>query len=142
MKGGIGIRNWRWSTKGFVLLAALLLMFPASASVVCIAPGDHVAIENLDALCCKSSAIFAQDYHSPGNEPGMASNCRNCTDLLISLNDRGAIPKLYDYAAGAPSTDEGSRDCLSIIASPRFVQNTLNNSSDRTSAFSSIPLRC
>jgi hypothetical protein len=142
MKGGIGIRIWRWSAKGFILLAALLLMFPASASVVCIAPGDHVAIENLDALCCKSSAITAQDYHSPGNEPGMASDCRSCTDLLISLNERGAIPKSYGHVAGASSTDECDGACPSIIASPLFIQNALNDSDAGTSAFSSIPLRC
>lgn len=84
-----------------VLLCAISLLFPASASVLCIAPG-HVAIEDLNAECCSLSKAPDATIHHRGNGFNMAGNCRNCTDLLISLNERGATSK-SDHNAGAGS---------------------------------------
>jgi hypothetical protein len=133
---------WQQNASVLVLLASLLLMFPASASVICIAPGDHVAIESLNALCCSSSGISTQDHHRPGDEPEIAGDCRSCTDLLISLNECGAVPKSYELHIGGSLADESPETCLSVIASQLFAKNALNDVIALPAASYSLPLRC
>jgi hypothetical protein len=142
MKGGIRMLIWQKNASVLVLLASLLLMFPSSASVICIAPGDHVAIESLNALCCSSSGISTQDHYRPGDEPEIAGDCRTCTDLLISLNECGAVPKSYDLAIGGSLDGESCEACFSVIASQLFVQKALTGVIALPAASHSVPLRC
>ncbi len=126
----------------FILLASILLMSPASSSsVLCIAPGDHVAIEDLDAGCCASSAIAAkEDRHSV--EFDTATHCRNCTDLFITPNERGPIPKSIVVAAGSPAGDCSANPLFEIIFAHLSLQHTYNEAATPKSASSSVPLRC
>jgi hypothetical protein len=132
---------WQLNARVLVLITSLLLMFPASASVICIAPGDHVAIESLNALCCGSSGISTQDHHRPGEEPVIAGDCRNCTDLLISLNECGAVPKSHGLSIRSLA-DESPETCLSVIASQLFAQKALSGVIALPAASYSVPLRC
>ena len=125
-----------------ILLSAFSLLFPISASVLCIAPGSHVAIEELNAGCCASSAVSTRKDHHPGNGLNAANDCRNCTDILISLNEPGPIPESYGAAAGPLTNDCFEDSLLLITASHLFRQSALNAVDTSPPASSSVPLRC
>jgi len=81
----------RFRGKMVTLVAVILLPLPSSASVLCIAPGGHVAIEDINAACCAHSAMSPRSGNLPKggfDEPG---NCQDCTDLFMTPNGRGAI---------------------------------------------------
>jgi hypothetical protein len=142
MKGGIGKLGRPLSSKVLLCLAAVIPMFPSSASVLCIAPGGHIAIEDANALCCASSANFSRDERRPGSGLNMAGDCRNCTDYFLSLNERGEISKSYDAAAGS-LVDDFLENSLLVIASSRlFRRSALNDVDASPPASSSAPLRC
>ncbi len=135
----------RLNSKVFILLAAVLLLSPASSSsVLCIAPGDHVAIEDLDAGCCASSDIFTNEDRHPGDGINTATHCRNCTDLFITPSERGPVPTSFISIAPAGSlADDFSGDRLLVITfSPLILQRAFNDVDTSKPALSSILLRC
>jgi len=140
MKGNKTGLFGRLNGHAFILLASILLMSPvSSSSVLCIAPGDHVAIEDLDAGCCASSAIAAEESRN-SDEFDTATHCRNCTDLFITPNERGPIRDFLVVAMGS-AADDCSRDPLQVITSSHLVlQRTLNDVVTPKSA--SVPIRC
>jgi hypothetical protein len=133
----------RLSSSVIACLSVILLIPPVSTSMLCIAPGGHVAIEDVNSPCCTSSAFAA----SLGRNPSCMSNgdqdCRNCTDLFISQADRGAIPESHF----CPTTGSNAEECfgarhLAIISSHRFVPSAFVGADVSPSISSSVPLRC
>ena len=80
----------RFGQYATILLTAIALLSPGYSSVLCIAPGGHISIEELNAACCADSHISSAFEGRPENGYAAAGECRNCTDLLLS-NDLGAI---------------------------------------------------
>ncbi len=70
-------------------VAALLLLPSGSSSMLCIAPGGHVAIEDLNAPCCESSHISSPAKEQPHDGFTAAGDCRNCVDLFVTANECG-----------------------------------------------------
>ncbi len=85
------------------IFAAIVLLFPSSASVLCIAPGGHVAIEDLNCLCCESSNIYNSTGRDQNDQLTPAKACQNCTDFFMSPNRWGGLLRSSFYPAGASS---------------------------------------
>jgi hypothetical protein len=131
----------RLSNKAIALLSVILLISPASTSVLCIAPGRHVAIEDVNAPCCTSPAFSARVGRHPSSMSVGDQDCRNCTD--ISQAERGAIPESHFCAATGSTADECFGDRLSAIISSRlFLPSAFIGVDVSPPGSSSVPLRC
>ena len=128
-----------------VVLAAVLclLMFPSSVSLLCIAPGSHVAIENINAKCCASARFPSPAALRARNELGLTGNCGNCTDLFMTPYGREAIPKSHCAAASSSQAGEFLGNQLPVELSPsQFRQGAITSIDGITPFCSSLPLRC
>jgi hypothetical protein len=113
MKIDIGKPTRPSSGSGFVLIAALLLVFPGSASVLCVAPGGHVAIEDINALCCIPSNVSIPDGGHKDSGFGSPDRCGGCTDIFLTPNGRTQTSNSYGSAAAIAHAD----DCLGNLFS-------------------------
>jgi hypothetical protein len=95
-----------------ISLAIFLLLFPSSASVLCIAPGSHIAVEDINAACCSSSANGFQAENQPKNGFAAAGNCPNCIDIFLAANPRAAIPVSRDSVTPHSPADAYLRDYI------------------------------
>ena len=126
-----------------VCLAIILLLFPVSASVLCVAPGGHIAIEDINAPCCASAGIGDRSEKPPHDGLAAAGDCLNCTDFFITPNSRGAL--LESYANVAPNSladaclgnhtpaNISSLLCRSVMIIKMDAPNTIT---------ASTPMRC
>lgn len=125
------------------LFIFVLLLFPGSISVLCVAPGGHVAIEDANTLCCASSANSAQGERCSSNGLEMAGDCRDCTDLFISANALGPIPESHAFAASGSIANDCLGDRLAIIATSQLFRQGAPVSVDTSPPSASVvPLRC
>ena len=125
-----------------VIAALAFLLFPSSPSVLCIAPGGHVALEYMNAGCCEGSAFSDRSNHST-NGFEEAGDCRNCTDLFVTLNASEAICDSTDHGALNSLTFETPWIHIRPIASPYACQLNLNTKAGMQDVISpSLPLRC
>jgi hypothetical protein len=125
------------------VVAVILLLFPSSASVLCIAPGGHIAIEDLNAPCCTPFGISTPAACQPDNGFNVPSDCHNCTDFFMTPNGRGATSESYDHVVASPLADEclenhiSTDACLSLCRS-----DALTSIGAPIPVSSSVPLRC
>ena len=63
-------------------IVIVLLLFPSSPSVLCVSPGNHVAFEDINALCYMSSGISDLSGRQPDTGFNGSGSCKNCTDFL------------------------------------------------------------
>jgi hypothetical protein len=115
MKGDVGKPARPSSGNGTLLMATLLLMFPSSASMLCIAPGGHVAIEDINALCCAPFSASAPDESHGINSFGSPDKCSNCTDIFLTPNGRAPASKSYRSAAAGYHAGECLGNQLSAV---------------------------
>ncbi len=143
MNAGIGKSGKALSRNKLLFVAAILLMFPASTSVLCIAPGGHVVIEPLGAECCASSAFSAPGNGFSGSAVAATGGCQNCTDWLIPSNEYGAIPESCQLIVKAPADEGFSNSCLAEALFPLSPQDILADiDASILNPFSIVPLRC
>ena len=130
---------------GDALLAfvIILLLFPSSGSALCIAPGGHVAIEDINAACCVHSTVNLRGENQPGNGFAAAGDCQNCTDLFLTPNTRGAVLESYDTVAPNSLADASLRNHIpaDTPSSPRRSA-TIRKIDAPIAIPSSVPLRC
>jgi hypothetical protein len=143
MKGDVRELAGRFRGNAVAVIAAFLLLFPSSASVLCIAPGGHIEIEDLNAPCCRSFGISTPAGCQPDNGFNTPGICHNCTDFFLTPNARGAVSESCDLAAANPFAAECLEDHLSadISLSP-YRSGAVKNAAVTIPVFSSVPLRC
>jgi len=124
-----------------IMILALLLLFPSSASVLCIEPGGHIAIEDVNAACCASSRVHSATRTQSGEELNPAGNCGHCTDLFITPYGRGAVLESCSFVAGHWPALASSSNYIPPMA-PILVQRGTCRIPTQTCASSSAPLRC
>ncbi len=125
------------------LLIIALLLFPSSPSVLCIAPGNHVAIEDINAPCCLTSVMPAQPGNSQGGEYYKSDGCNNCTDLLLGANESGALPQLAKFVTSGQVDAECLATCLPAKDSSSPCRSGVPGRTDSPiPASASVPLRC
>lgn len=121
-----------------ILLVAMVLPDPAAR--LCIAPGNHVAIEEMDSDCCGSHEIALEAEKDGRDSLGTAGDCGHCTDLPILSFGPDTI-RTSQYATGIPTFENpgvpASADLSALLSAPdRSVRGT------RDLLSSSLPLLC
>jgi hypothetical protein len=124
-------------------IAIILLLLPVSTSVLCIGPGGHIEIEDINATCCASSDIDHESEQRPDNELTAVGDCINCTDLFLTSNERGAL--LESYANVVPN--QISDACVSnhstaTISSSNHRSRMINGIDPPSVLTAFAPLRC
>jgi hypothetical protein len=125
----------------FVLV--LLLQLPASTSLVCIAPGGHIAIESIGDTCCKSfeSSIPIEAQSSRGLN--MAGDCHNCTDFFITSHILMAASESHGHAKASLVAVARSQNSDSTNVSPALCRLAGSFNNDKPVLISSaVPMRC
>jgi len=126
-----------------VAFAIILLLFPSSGSALCIAPGGHVAIEDVNAACCAPSTISIRGENQPGNGFAAAGDCQNCTDLFLLPNTREAVLESRDTVAPNSPADASLSNHIPVDASSSPRRSAAIRKIDAPVAIpSSVPLRC
>jgi hypothetical protein len=126
-----------------VILAILFLLFPSSASVLCIGPGGHIAIEDINAPCCASSGISASSGSQTYSGFNGSGNCQNCTDFLLTQNGREVISPSNDFAVSSLIADACLENPLSTdVFVSRFQSGPIGSVDAPIPFCSSLPLRC
>jgi hypothetical protein len=124
-------------------VAVILLFCPNSTSILCMAPGGHIAIENINALCCASSDISTPNECQPDNELGSPVNGKNCTDLLMASDGRAVRIESYSNAAAGSLTEECLGNHLAVNTSLRLRRwSAAINSNASIPVSSAVPMRC
>jgi hypothetical protein len=128
---------------GIVILSIFSVLLPGSFLVLCIGPGNHIAIEDFNAACCEISVNpIQQDRYSSG-KLDMAGGCRNCKDCLLSLNECSAVSKFNNSAVQESIANESFGDGISASASSRlFRQIASRNAAILPCSGCAVPLRC
>jgi len=127
------------------VLAIILLVFPSSARVLCIAPGGHAAIEDLGAACCASCGTSCRSDGQMHNGLAAAQDCRDCADYLITPNARGAVLDSPDDIAPstrAHATSGNQTPPLASLSSALYRPDKYDGRSALAPATSPVPLRC
>jgi hypothetical protein len=129
-------------SKMIVIFAAIFLLPPVTPSVLCVAPGSHIAIEELSAGCCAPSSVSTHGHKSLEDALSTADECQDCTDYLISSIVGGPIFESSMSAQRAVAAECFSPQPMALTG-PRFLSETapldIGAPSLHTSA---IPLRC
>lgn len=126
-----------------VLVAVLFLLFPSSVSILCIAPGSHIAIEDINAKCCASARILDPEATYAHNELSLTGNCGNCTDLFLTPYWREAIPKSHCDAASSSQAGECLGNQLPVeLSLSQFRQDAIRSIDGLNLSSSFLPLRC
>jgi hypothetical protein len=132
----------RFRSSATTILVIVLLLFPSSTSVLCIAPGNHVAIEDINALCC-ASFISVPSECQPDSEFDWCANCRNCLDSFLTPNGEEAISQTKNLAASILIDDGYPENLISTHISVSLCRSGSNASTDALIPLSSsVPLRC
>jgi hypothetical protein len=126
-----------------VVLAFVSLLFPSSASALCIGPGGHVAVEDLNAACCVHSSITVRGEVRPGDGLAGAGDCQECTDLFLTPNTRGAVLKSCDTVASNSHADAFLADTVPASTPCSSRRPAAFGPTDAPIATTaSVPLRC
>ena len=127
------------------LISILFLLVPGSFSVLCIAPGSHIAIENINAACCRAS--HDRDFVTSHEqlELRMTGDCANCIDLFLTQSGPEAIrqPHSDNFRIISAEDNESSVCNLLTIYSDPLLFRRDSDRDKRTNHISSFaPLRC
>src|SRR5512135_2405218 len=126
-----------------VAAAGITLLFPGSVSVLCIAPGGHVAVEDINAACCARSPLTFQGRSQQVDGLAAPGGCQNCTDVFLAQSTRGAIPQSHYTVAPDSPADSYSKYHLpsdALFSSRRSL--SIAGIVTRFAAAMSVPLRC
>jgi hypothetical protein len=132
-------RLWRNAMSAVVVL---LLLFPCSSSVLCIAP-DHVAIEDLNAACCECSDMCFRADNPLDNGFDAAGSCKNCIDILMMPNTQGAVLNSSAHAAlNLLSNAIAEHFIPPDVSFPAYRSSICNKMAALVPVYTSLPLRC
>jgi hypothetical protein len=133
----------RCKCHAMAVLAIIPLLFPVSASVLCIAPGGHIAVEDINTACCLFSGINDRDMNRPDNGFDTVEDCINCTDFFFTPNRQGVVLESCDNVVPNSLADACLRNRIQANTFPSLHQSTMINKMDAPSTLAaSVPLRC
>jgi hypothetical protein len=128
---------------GAVIASMIAIITPISTSVLCIAPGSHIAIENLSSECCAHRVIPAAVEPPQAKEFESAGNCGNCVDFLLTGHGPGTVSEGSRKGAASVAGESIGRYLPPAIVFPSEFGLGANNSvCARIPLASPAPLRC
>jgi hypothetical protein len=143
MKRNSKVLPGRFMFDAMAILAVISLLLPPTASVLCIGPGGHMAIEEINAMCCASSG--SSDHSENLQDYGFseAGDCRDCTDLLLPPNRRGAVLESHNKAVPNSLTDHClGNNIRADISVPLHRSATIEGGGAPSVFGAPVPLRC
>jgi hypothetical protein len=141
MKSAVGRLAGKSGCIALGMLVIALLLFPGSPSVLCISPGNHVAIEDVNALCCASFAFSSESGSRLVDGFEKTCGCNNCTDLFLGTNESGALLKSGKFTTRVQMDAACLGTCLSADGPSAPLQAPKMWSADLPNP-ASAPLRC
>jgi len=143
MMNDLGKLRRQFGSNMATFVAFILLLFPSSSSILCIAPGGHIEIEDIRTACCPSADISIPVVYQPDNGFNESDTCQNCEDFFIAANGREAVLRSCDHAVASPFADK----CLENRFSADIVlslcpSNVIKNIDTPIPVSSSLPLLC
>jgi hypothetical protein len=130
-------------SSALALLAMVLLLSPSSSSVLCIAPGSHIAVEDVNSLCCVSHTVSPSTGLRPNGAFEGPGSCDNCTDVFLALNGNGVLSQSGSSAIAKPIDAEFLDASLSSDLSASLSRSAQTANPDApVLLYPSIPLRC
>lgn len=142
MTGKIKEMIGRLGGKAVLAATVIMLLVPSSSSVLCISPGNHIAIENISALCCASSTLTLLSGNRPDAEFGVSSSCNNCTDVLLAGNESGVPSDSGNFmVAGPPNAEFLDTSPSADLNAPPFRSANICSADSSLSTDSPTPLR-
>ena len=144
MKSDAKAFGGRFKANPRLLLAVILLLFPSSASVLCIAPGSHVAVEDINAPCTLASGASSRGQSQAAHEGfALIVSGQCCTDIFMTPNARGAVLRSSDIVAPDTSAHAGlKRNAPPDSTSPPEPLGLFKEMDLPITIFPSPPLRC
>ena len=143
MKGGFRELIKRFNRYVMEFVFVILLLIPNSTSLLCVAAGGHIAIENIGANCCAAFDISPRAEGQPDNGFNAAGDCHNCIDFFIASYVQVVASKSYSHAAASPFADECPEIHRSIDVFPSLCQPVgITTHARPISVPSSVPMRC
>lgn len=143
MKRDVTKRAGRFRGWVMAIVAVMLLSSPSSTSILCIAPGGHVAVESIDSTCCAVPRVVPQDDNWSNKISSEDGNCKNCIDIFIEPNGKIGIVDFRNHVDPNQTVHAVLEDHIlpdaSISAHQPRIARKLNALG---SISSSIPLRC
>jgi hypothetical protein len=137
------VRAGRFGGIAAVFIAAAVLLFPSTPTVLCVVPGGHVEIEDMDGHCCMNPSVSAPVGVQPDNGFNSPANCRNCTDLFLTPYGRGAVLASLHHTAANPLAAECLENHIPTESSPPLCRSdALARMTATIPVSSSVPLRC
>jgi hypothetical protein len=128
---------------GAVIASMIAIITPISTSVLCIAPGSHIAIEDLNSGCCAHREILAAAERPQAKEFEAAGDCGNCVDFLLTGHGPGTVSEVSRKGAASIAGECIGRYLPPAIVCPSEFGLGANNSiCARIPLASSAPLRC
>ncbi len=126
-------------------LAGVLLLFPSSASVLCISPGGHVAVKDINAICCTHSSLFASTSLPSNQGFGPESECQDCQDIFMTPSARSGLSN--SKSNSNPFAGPLTNDCPSVHLPAAESHSTVrvgavNQLEGPVPDSSSVPMRC
>jgi hypothetical protein len=141
MRGAAKVRVGRFGSIAVVVVAAIVLLFPSSPTVLCVAPGVHIQIEDMGAPCCAHPSVTGPAARQL--DDGINLPCNSCTDYFMTPNGRGATLASFDHAIANPLVGECPENRASAYTSILLCQSdALTNIAALPPVSSSAPLRC
>jgi hypothetical protein len=120
------------------MIIAMLLTNPASK--LCIAPGSHIAIEEMDFECSASSNSPVPAMPHLPNYTGENGVSRSCTDIIIAAFAREASPSPQDVTI-IPLGERPAK-FLPTDSSTSTLRQGIVGDKPPNPAHPSAPLRC
>lgn len=142
----------RYAKNGLCVLLALALAMcaaPGLATVLCVSPNGHAAVEGLNALCCRIGNLpgsTSEPRSSTAGQFSQTGSCGNCTDVPVfaAADRQPAVSVDSQTAPGSPAAVPLTIQCAA--ATPAAATHTLAHSpisgSPVSSALRSVSLRC
>jgi hypothetical protein len=129
-----------------VILSAVAILFPSPIFVLCIAPGDHVAVEDIDSMCrapeTPAASAWMELHHN--FELGAAGKCRNCRDFFITPDERGLdLRSAFSSLAKSLAPESLSNPLSTDLPFPlRYDSDSISAATAPDACFRFAPLRC
>jgi hypothetical protein len=122
----------------FVILVTALL--PSPALKICIAPGDHIALENVDSECCGFHGVPCPLEPHTQNLGELTGDCGDCTDIMLAFGQHELIQK-SQIANGLPAVENPDVLPPADLFSSSLRQNKASGEVQNPNS-SSLPLLC
>jgi hypothetical protein len=136
-----------------LFVALIVLLFPSSASVICIAHGGSTSVQDINAASHRHMHFAdSVQLHAPSNNAFRAAdNSQDCTDIFMTPNGSGAVLAPFNMVPPSRSAAPAHENIVAADAPPslyppatgsthlRLPDKTLTN---LIPASSSLPMRC